>query len=116
MAGIIVKSSTNSSPIIDSRPFSYDPETGIKTTFHYHEDGGVSFEKTQDVEALLELNKDTLNAAPEGWKGDLHKVASIPHHVYQHLRAEGILKDPERMKKWLNDSANSKFRTKSGNI
>jgi hypothetical protein len=114
--GIIVKSSTNSSPIIDSRPFSYDAETGIKTTFHYHEDGGISFEKTQDVESLLELNKATLNASPEGWKGDLHKVASIPIHVYQQLRAEGILKDPERMKRWLADPDNSKFRTKSGRL
>lgn len=116
MPAIIVKSSTNDSPIIDSRPFSYDRETGIKTTFHYHEDGGVSFEKTQDAEAILDLNRDTLNASPEGWKGDLHKVASIPIHIYQYLRAEGILKDPARMKKWLNDPDNSKFRTKSGKI
>jgi len=92
MPGIIVKSSTNKSPIIDSRPFEYDPETRITTTFHYHEDGGISFEKTQDAEAMLEMNKEIFNSAPEGWKGDMHHVASIPAHVYHAPPRRG---DPE---------------------
>lgn len=110
----LVKTVVPDSPIIDSRPFSYDPMTGIRTIFHYHEDGKVSFEKIMDAEALLNANQDHFNAAPESWKGELHKVASIPMHIYMDLKERGIVDDQKALKKWLNDRDNLKWRTKAG--
>lgn len=104
------------SPIIDTRPFDYNAETGVETVFHYHEDGSVSFEKRYDSQAILDFNQEQFNSAPESWKGELHKFASIPNDIYQELVAQGITKDQKKFKAWLNDRDHLKFRTKSGTV
>ena len=52
----------------------------------------------------------------------MYKVASIPLIVVQELAQKGIMgtngtiKDPVRMKKWLNDPDNKHFRIYKGNL
>lgn len=90
--------------------------TGIVTSFHYDADKDEAIiQKSQDVSAIIEANKAEFNAAPERW-GEWTKVGSIPLSVYYELERQGITKDQEAMKKWLNDPDNRYFRTRPGTV
>ena len=75
------------------------------------------------VEELMDANKAERNNASENWKGDFHKVASIPMTIIIEWSKEvgggmNILK-PENKKKFvakLNDPDFVNLRTKLGNI
>jgi hypothetical protein len=93
-----------------------DAFTGVKTFYEY--DAGKDeaiISKEQDVSAIIEQNKREFNEAPERW-GEWSKVGSIPISVYYELERQGITKDQERMKKWLNDPDNLYFRTRPGTV
>jgi len=93
-----------------------DAFTGVKTFYDY--DAGKDeaiISKEQDVSAIIEQNKREFNDAPERW-GEWTKVGSIPISVYYELERQGITKDQERMKKWLNDPDNLYFRTRPGTV
>ena len=93
-----------------------DDFTGIKTHFHYDaEKDEAIIEKEQDISHIIESNKREFNAAPERW-GEWTKVGSIPLSVYYELERQGITKDQEAMKKWLNDPDNRYFRTRPGTV
>lgn len=96
-----------------------DPITGVRKIHHYDPvtDGSV-IETRHDVTALVEMNKALANGVDEraGWKGDLHRVASIPMALFYSLKADGVIDDPKRMKAWLNSSDNRVFRTRPGRI
>ncbi len=51
-------------------------------------DGKVVIKRTQDVENILDLNNQDKINTEGGWKGDFHKVASIPYVVIDMWRAE----------------------------
>ena len=51
-----------------------------------------------------------------GWKGDMHRVASIPLVIYFDLLQKGIAQDKGAMRRWLNDPENAHFRTRPGRI
>ena len=74
----------------------------------------------QDVEPVLAENAAQRRDAPKhkfNNDGDrVTKVASIPNVVMIELRQKGILADPDRFKKWLNDPENTVFRTRGGKI
>ena len=90
--------------------------SGIVTSFHYDADKDEAIiQKEQDVTAIIEANKAEFNAAPERW-GEWTKVGTIPLSVYYELERQGITKDQEAMKKWLNDPDNRYFRTRPGTI
>lgn len=90
--------------------------TGIVTKFHYDADKDEAIiQKTQDVSGIIEANKQQFNSAPERW-GEWTKVGSIPLSVYYELERQGITKDQEAMKKWLNDPDNRYFRTRPGTV
>lgn len=106
----------------------YDPYTGITET--YHKDpmtGQVRINKSQDLQPFINANAIDRSAASSGWKGDFHKVASIPLLVVEmwtnELKAKGY-SNPNPMAKennvWLMAKLNSndflKLRTKEGNI
>lgn len=64
------------------------------------------------VNALLEQNKREANAFNStGSHGSIVKVASIPTGLYHDWKRQGITSDPVAMKRRLNDSDFSKFRT-----
>lgn len=102
------------------RPFDGNPEAGITRRWHWDpvaEAGTI--ETVQDVTDLIDTNKRCFNTDNHGgrkWKGDMHRVASIPLTIYFQLKAEGIIDDPVRMKQWLNSPENRAFRTKEGRV
>lgn len=99
------------------RPFSNDPLTGTETTFEYHdEDDSFSLHTTQQVDDVLDSNKASYTDADCGWKGDMHKVASIPMTLFLQLKQQGIVDDPVAFRAWLNDPNNRYFRTKPGKV
>lgn len=103
-----------------SRPFDYDPFTGVKSTFHWDETAGKFYiEEHQDVEPLIDYTKAVYNSFDERarWgKDPLHHVASLPPVIYADLQKRGILDDRDRLKAWLNDRDNRAFRTRPGRL
>ena len=104
---------------MEKRFFDANPEKGITRTWHYNEDTDeATIQTQQDVTAIIEENKQEFNMVDEraGWKGEFHRVASIPMSIYAQLRAEGKLDDQEYMKRWLNDPENKFFRVRPGQV
>lgn len=101
----------------ESRLLDIDPLTGAIETFHYDDvDDTFTIQRTEDVSPLIEHNKAIDSMTPGGWKGDVHRVASIPAVIVTELREKGILNNPERLRAWLNDSDNRVFRTRPGRV
>lgn len=99
------------------RVFDTNPSLGITRYWHHETDTDtVQIETVQDVTDVVESNKSARNDASSGWKGDLHKVASIPMAVYYDLKSKGILDDEKALRAWLNDPDNRYFRTKPGRV
>jgi len=59
-----------------------DFQTGILESYSVV-DGKVKVHKTQDVDPFLTANKKELNGQSNGFKGDMHKMASIPPIVLE---------------------------------
>jgi hypothetical protein len=70
----------------------YDPVTGVKEENEMAEGGGVIVHKSEDVEGLLDRNKELANsgATNEGIKKGLWHYASIPLTVQYELLKKGI--------------------------
>jgi hypothetical protein len=102
------------------RVLDYDPATGITQWFHYDDaTGDMGLETQQDVRLVIEGTKEAFNQADERkpWKGDVHKVASIPMVIYHELaKISNNFKDQRVVRKWLNDRDNSVFRTRPGRV
>jgi hypothetical protein len=98
------------------RIFDVDPFTGTTSYWHYdpNTDEAV-IQKTQNVDALLDLNRRVFNDAPTRY-GDMTRVASIPLSIYADLKAKGVIDDEKAFKRWLNDPDNSAFRTRPGKV
>ena len=100
------------------RILDYDPVTKITQWYHYDDiTGNISLENVQDVTDIVEHNKRIFNQADERktWKGDTHKVASIPNVIYHQLaKASNNFKDQAVIRRWLNDPDNKVFRTRPG--
>lgn len=104
----------------------FDSFSGILET--YSKDGTKTVVKrTQDVESIIDCNTIERNAMQTGWKGDFHKVASIPLIVIEQWREElkasgkpNINPLAKENKAWfiarLNNRDFQKLRTKDGNI
>lgn len=100
-----------------SRLFDFDPIMRRQVLFHSSDDGNsFTLENQQDVTELLENNKLNRLDAQEDWKGDMHRVASIPLVLWMQLRREGVTSDPKAFRRWLNDPDNAAFRTKEGKV
>lgn len=95
----------------------YFPDTG-KSVWACEIDDEIHIRVDQPVDALLKQNREAFNSASSGWKGDWHRVASIPLNV---LHASGMdeaigQRDERFMSKWLNDGDNAAWRTKGGRV
>ena len=87
--------------------------------WHYDGDKDEAIiENIIDATDVIEENKATFNQYDEkaNWKGDMHKVASIPMALFYDLKKQGIIDDPARLKAWLNDPDNRFFRTRPGRV
>ena len=102
------------------RVLDSDPATGITQWFHFDDvTGDFGLETQQDVTALIESTKGAFNPVGERepWKGDLHKVASVPMIIYHELaKISNNFKDQRAIYKWLNDKDNRVFRTRPGRL
>lgn len=99
------------------RLFDIDELTGAVETFSYDEnDETFTIARSEDVEPLIEMNRYIANETPSNWRGDMHRVASIPAVIVEELQRKGILNDPERLRHWLNDRDNQVFRTRPGRV
>lgn len=102
-----------------SRLLEYIPETGTRRVFHW--DAAEQsftienqFHKTEDVLEQNLLDRNNVNTS--SWKGELHKVASLPLHVWFDLKQRGILNDKKKMAQWLNDQDSLPYRTRGGRV
>ena len=105
--------------------FDVDEYSGIIETFH-KEDNKIFIKKHQDTNSMLDMNAVDRNGNGS-WKGELHKIASVPLVIVDQWREELKAKgyphsDPfhKTNKTWLiarlNNSNYGKLRTKDGNI
>lgn len=80
----------------NKRFFDYNPYTKTTQWFIDEEDGGFSIYYEQDVEQILEANKDKQTYGRDYYvskdeTGEYHKVASIPLNVwFQWLNEDGV--------------------------
>jgi hypothetical protein len=92
----------------------------VGTKFHYDEmEDKLTVERVQDVEPIIEYNKALANDAPTNWRGDMHRVASIPFVIIEkHKNETGVdlMKDEVALRRFLNDPDNRMFRTKLGRL
>lgn len=94
----------------------FDPLTGIAHWVDTDEETGITtYGSDQNVDAILESNKEQYNA-DHGRFGEWSKVASIPMSLYAAWEREGILNDSEEIKRRLNDPELRFFRTRPGNL
>lgn len=90
--------------------------------------GQIQIKKTQDVGGIFDANEAEKNAIGNGsWKGDMHKVASVPWVIAEQwtneLKALGATntspfhaENRAFLIAKLNDYNYSKLRTKSGRV
>lgn len=108
---------------MDERLLHIDPVSGVSQHFSYDDsDDTFTIRTSQDVSDVLEDNK-YLNKEHNGnWKGELHRVASIPLALLPELEKKGIMTaggkilDHAALRRWLNDSNNAYFRTRPGRV
>ena len=91
-------------------------------TLHFDESSGKSIiQTTQDVDPYLKQIEDEKQHSVSGWKGDLHKVATVPLVLVERWNQEfkcNILDKKNRhlLMLKLNDPEFSKLRVKEGRI
>lgn len=96
---------------------SHDPKMGRTTWMRENDDGSTTVRTDHAVDQVIQQNRLENNAQEKGWKGDWHKVASIPLNVYyDQLHAASLQDDQKYVSKWLNDRDNRAWRTKDGEI
>jgi hypothetical protein len=80
-------------------------------------DGSRTFRTDYRVDPIIDDNTAFRNMLNPGWKGDYHRVASIPLNIFHDQLAEASRQDDQRhISRWLNDSDHAKFRTKEGRV
>lgn len=103
----------------DRRLFSRNALTGITEWFTYDEDTDqVYMTAEQDVTRLTDVNVAAQNEVAERsmkW-GEFAHVATIPMSIYAEWLLKGRDKDPDFIKRWLNDRDNRKFRVRLGRV
>ena len=97
-----------------SRLFEIDPVTHKRKTFHWNAaDETFTIATEQDVEPIIEQAKlERNNVNTKSWKGDIHKVASLPLSIWMQLRQSGCLRDQKCLRKFLLDPENRHFLTR----
>lgn len=106
-------------------PFVGNAAQGIKRWLDY-DNGELTIVTQQDASDLIEQNKREMSHSEGHWRGDIHKVGSIPLTVYYDLIKRGLVSADgnvidhdevqREMTRFLNDSDNRLFRTKHGVI
>lgn len=99
-----------------------DVNGDIVEKFHYdHSEKKFHIERSQDVEGYFDRNQRERSNQVSGWKGDFHKVASIPINLIDQWNKEFgcnvLLKENRHLLMMkINDRDYSKVRTKEGKV
>ncbi len=107
-------------PIQDAHGFTlvdHDVKTG-RTVWSYFDGEKDVYRVDYPVEETIKENAEARASAPSNWKGDYHRIASIPLNVVHASGfAEAITQEDNKfLSKWLNDGDNRAWRTKSGRV
>ena len=97
----------------------YDHDFKLKRTvwMRRNPDGSTTMRTDYAVDDTIEANTAMRNAASKGWKGDWHKVASVPLNIFYDKLAEASRQDDKAfISRFLNDSDNAKWRSKEGRV
>lgn len=97
----------------------FDHDHKLKRTVWVREnpDGSRTFRTDYAVDDTIEANKEMRNNVAGGWKGDYHKVASIPLNIYWDQVHEAVMQDDHKaVSRFLNDSDNRAWRCKEGRV
>lgn len=97
----------------------YDHDFALGRTIWHMFDGEKDvFRVDQNVTGLVSENAAVRNVAEKVWRGDWHRVASIPLNIAHdsglvQAHSEG---NDKFVKRFLNDSDNRAWRTKEGHL
>lgn len=99
--------------------YEWDARTG-RSVWSMFDGEKVVFRVDTPVASSIEENTLARNAAPDGWKGDWHRIASLPMQLLYDEKL-GLNKaiqqgDDRYLARWLNDSDNRAWRTKEGSV
>lgn len=90
----------------------YDAADRTRQTMEITPDGKLHITTDTDIRELAEENRAIRNEYSGTEKtGDMVRVARMPMATYLELCERGIVKDRERMKKWLKSDEALPFRT-----
>jgi hypothetical protein len=97
--------------------YDYDFQTG-RSVWHYFDGEKDVFRTDYPVDNLMSENQAVRNVAEKAWRGDWHRVASVPLNVaydagLMQAQTEG---DDQFVKRFFNSSDNRAWRTKEGNL
>lgn len=100
--------------------FDWDAATGRTTWVTTDDKGNTVFRYDMPVAATIEDNTAARNAVASGWKGDWHRIASVPMQLLYDKNLglnEAVLQgDDAHVRRFLNDSDNRAWRTKEGRV
>lgn len=97
--------------------YDYDIQSGRQVWVMHHDDGRMTFRTDYPVQPTIDQNTAQRNIAQDGWKGDYHQIASIPLNVFhEQLAAASLQGDDAYVSRWLNNSDNRAWRTKTGRV
>lgn len=99
--------------------FDYDPITE-RSVWSKFDGEKVIFRIDTPVHKAIEHNARVRNDTPTGWKGDYHRIASVPMQLLydENLGLNKAIQngDDKYLSRWLNDADNASWRTKEGRV
>lgn len=103
----------------DWRLFDYDFQSG-RVVWVLDDGNRTIFRTDYPMQATLSENAEQRKAADRAWKGDWHRIASIPLNIAFDGDL-GLMKaheqgDTKYLSRWLNDPDNRAWRTKEGSV
>jgi hypothetical protein len=103
----------------DWKLFDYDFQTG-RSVWVMDDGEKTVFRTDYPIDATVAENAHVRKEAGKAWKGDWHRVASVPFNLL-HDPNTGLNKaletgDGKYVSRWLNDSQNRAWRTKEGRV
>ncbi len=107
-------------PIQDENGFTlvdHDLKTG-RTVWGYFDGEKQVYRVDYPVEETIKENAEARASARSDWKGEYHRVASIPLNIAHDSGFVDAItqKDKKFISNFLNDGDNAAWRTKSGKI
>lgn len=103
----------------DWRLFDWDASTG-RSVWILEDGNKTVFRTDYPIASTLAENQAERNAAGRAWKGDWHRIASVPLNLAFDANT-GLMEahqqgDQKHLSRFLNDADNRAWRTKDGRV